>query len=227
MRNRFGVENHERQRQGQSMEKFMEYSMGEMSTKENVLSQSQDVLGRKVIHHEKKNTCTFVKEEKSREEKLKSVVSTKESEGKRKGSECLIENHESLKEEQVKEKQDEIQKSEETDEEVNLFTNSNNHFLAYFSQSVQKFEVQNMENEGILAYKRYKTISFLPSKSFLSFYFIINKSNSCPFSFFCDRIQSQLLNFLTTTCGTKPNHWMKAKEEGMGRSLALALKTHH
>ncbi|KAI5671334.1 hypothetical protein M9H77_11698 [Catharanthus roseus] len=37
-------------------------------------------------------------------------------------------------------------------EEMNLFTNSNNHFLAFFSQSVQKFEAQNMENEESLDY---------------------------------------------------------------------------
>ncbi|KAI5672736.1 hypothetical protein M9H77_13100 [Catharanthus roseus] len=76
------VENHERQIQGQAKEKFRESPLGEMSTKENELSQAQDVIDRKVIHHEKKNTCTFVKEEKSREEKVKSVVSAKESEGK-------------------------------------------------------------------------------------------------------------------------------------------------
>ncbi|KAI5653047.1 hypothetical protein M9H77_30234 [Catharanthus roseus] len=34
------------------------------------------------------------------------------------------------------------------------------------------------------------------------------------------RIQSQFLNFLTTTCGTKRNHGMKAKEEGMGKELS-------
>ncbi|KAI5677065.1 hypothetical protein M9H77_08015 [Catharanthus roseus] len=51
----------------------MESSMGEMSTKANEFSQAQDVIDRKVIHHEKKNICTFVKEEKSREEKVKSV----------------------------------------------------------------------------------------------------------------------------------------------------------
>ncbi|KAI5671898.1 hypothetical protein M9H77_12262 [Catharanthus roseus] len=174
--------------------------------KANKLSQAQDVIDRKVIHYEKKNTCIFVKEEKSREEKVKSVVSTKESEGNRKGSECLIKNHEILKEEQVEEKQDEIEKSEETKEEmslmiferdereemresscdissssnslsskeVNLFTNSNNHFLTCFSLSVQKFEAQDMENEGSLSYRLYKTIIFLPSTSFLSFDFIIN-----------------------------------------------------
>ncbi|KAI5681013.1 hypothetical protein M9H77_02240 [Catharanthus roseus] len=139
----------------------------------------------------------------------------------------------SLKEEQEKEKQNEIEKSEETKEEmslmifegdkreemkesrcdislplnslstggVNLFTNSNNHFLACFSPSMQKFEAQNMENEGSLAYKLYKTISFLLSTSFL--------------------IQPQFLNFLTTTCGTKLNHGMKAKEEGMGKELSF------
>ncbi|KAI5650289.1 hypothetical protein M9H77_36294 [Catharanthus roseus] len=62
-------------------------------------------------------------------------------------------------------------------EEMNLFTYSNNHFLAYFSPSVKKFEAQNMKNEGSLGYKLYKTISFLPPTSFLSFDFIINKSN--------------------------------------------------
>ncbi|KAI5683074.1 hypothetical protein M9H77_04302 [Catharanthus roseus] len=86
---------------------------------------------------------------------------------------------------------------------VNLFTNSNNHFLACYSQSVQKFEAQNMENEGSLGYQLYKTISFLPSMSFLSSDFIINESNSCSFPFFCDRIQSQFLNFLDL--------WNKAK----------------
>ncbi|KAI5652516.1 hypothetical protein M9H77_29703 [Catharanthus roseus] len=96
----------------------MESSMGEKPTKENKLLQAQDVLDRKVIHHEKKNTCTFLKEEKSRKEKVMSVVSTKESEEKVKESECLIKNLESLKEEQVKEKQDEIEKSEETQEEM-------------------------------------------------------------------------------------------------------------
>ncbi|KAI5676326.1 hypothetical protein M9H77_07276 [Catharanthus roseus] len=144
-------------------DKFMESSMGEKSAKVDELSQAQDVLDRKVIHHEKKNSFTFVREEnsytmnhlspqqfheeqrkmrekerveneirkksiredkrieeqdvieeKSREEKVKSIVSTKESEGKRKESECLIENHESLEEEQVEEKKDEIEKSEET-----------------------------------------------------------------------------------------------------------------
>ncbi|KAI5677713.1 hypothetical protein M9H77_08663 [Catharanthus roseus] len=211
LRNRFGFKNREGQRQGQAKGKFMESSMGEKSTKVDELSQAQDVVNRKVIHHEKKNTCILVKEEdfytinplspqqfheeerererervenemkkksisddkriegqdvikeKSREEKVKSdkkmsdqkkenvvekkrrvsfneeqsviesistsmeececvksVVSTKESEGKRKESECLIEEHESLKEEQVEEKQDEIEKSEETKKEMSL-----------------------------------------------------------------------------------------------------------
>ncbi|KAI5681071.1 hypothetical protein M9H77_02298 [Catharanthus roseus] len=114
LRNKFGVENHERQRQGQAKEKFMKSSMDEMSTKVN---------------------------------------------------------------------------------ELHKF------------KTVQKFEAQNMEHEGILD-------------------FIINKSNSS-FSFFCDRMQFQFLNFLTTTRGTKPNHGMKAKEEAWERSLALDLKTHH
>ncbi|KAI5682089.1 hypothetical protein M9H77_03317 [Catharanthus roseus] len=166
LRNRFGVRNHEEQRQSQAKGKIIESSMGEKPTKASKLSQAQDILDRKVIHHEKKSTCTFVKEEKSREEKVKSVVSTKESEGKRKESEYLIENNESLKEEKVKEKKDEIEKSEETKEEIslmiferdkreemkgscrdinsslnslsteemNLFTNSNNHFLDCFSE---------------------------------------------------------------------------------------------
>ncbi|KAI5683012.1 hypothetical protein M9H77_04240 [Catharanthus roseus] len=102
LRNKFGVENHERQRQA------------------NKLSPASHVIDRKVIHHEKKNTCTFVKKEKSREGKVKSIMCTKESEGKIKESEYLIENHESLKEEQVEEKQDEVEKSEERKEEMSL-----------------------------------------------------------------------------------------------------------
>ncbi|KAI5677388.1 hypothetical protein M9H77_08338 [Catharanthus roseus] len=51
-------ENHEGQRQGQGKEKFMESSMGEKSTKVDQLSQTQYVIDRKVIHHEK-NTCVF------------------------------------------------------------------------------------------------------------------------------------------------------------------------
>ncbi|KAI5662517.1 hypothetical protein M9H77_21840 [Catharanthus roseus] len=58
-----------------------------------------------------------------------------------------------------------------------------------------------MENEGSLRYKLYKIINFLPSTSFF------------------DKIQP---NFLTTTCGTKPNHGMKAKEEGMGKELSIS-----
>ncbi|KAI5664548.1 hypothetical protein M9H77_23871 [Catharanthus roseus] len=61
-----------------------------------------------------------------------------------------------------------------------------------------------MEHERILGYKLYKTISFLPSTSVF--------------------IQPQLLNFLTTTCGTKPNHRMKAKEEGMGKELSIGFE---
>ncbi|KAI5663927.1 hypothetical protein M9H77_23250 [Catharanthus roseus] len=69
--------------------------------------------------------------------------------------------------------------------------------------SEEKFEAQNIENEGSLGYKLYKTISFLSSTSFL--------------------IQPKFLNFLTTTCGIKSNHRMKAKGESMERSLALAM----
>ncbi|KAI5667294.1 hypothetical protein M9H77_17148 [Catharanthus roseus] len=58
-----------------------------------------------------------------------------------------------------------------------------------------------MENEESLCYKLYKTIIFLPSTSFL--------------------IQSQSFNFLTTTCGTKPNRKMKAKGEDMGKELSI------
>ncbi|KAI5668831.1 hypothetical protein M9H77_18684 [Catharanthus roseus] len=78
-----------------------------------------------------------------------------------------------------------------------------------------------MKNEGSLGYKLYKAISFLPSTSFLSFDFIINETNSCSFSLFCDRIQPQFLNFLTTTYGTKSKHWMKAKGEGLGKELNI------
>ncbi|KAI5682097.1 hypothetical protein M9H77_03325 [Catharanthus roseus] len=52
-----------RQKQGQAKEKFMEFSMGEKSTKVDDLSKAQDIVDRKVIHDEKNNTCTFVKEE--------------------------------------------------------------------------------------------------------------------------------------------------------------------
>ncbi|KAI5676637.1 hypothetical protein M9H77_07587 [Catharanthus roseus] len=165
LRDRFGVENHERQRQGQAKEKFMKSSTGEKSTKKNKLSQAKDVIDRKVIHHEKKNTCTFVKEEKSREEKVKSVVSTKESEGKRKESECLIENHESLKEKQG-DKREEMRQS-----------------CCDISSSLNSLSTEEM-----------------------------------------NLIQPQFLNFLTTTYGTKRNHRMKAKEEGMGKELSIGFE---
>ncbi|KAI5681750.1 hypothetical protein M9H77_02978 [Catharanthus roseus] len=131
------------------------------------------------------------------------VLSTKESEGKRKESESLIENHEIFKEEQVKEKQYEIEKSEKTkeemslmifegdkgeevreiccdissllnslsSEEMNLFTNSINHFRACISPCAKKIEAQDLENEGSLYYKLYKTISFL---NFTSPYLLIS-----------------------------------------------------
>ncbi|KAI5667321.1 hypothetical protein M9H77_17174 [Catharanthus roseus] len=35
------------------------------------------------------------------------------------------------------------------------------------------------------------------------------------------RIQSQFFNFLIETCGAKPDHGMKAKEEGMGQELSI------
>ncbi|KAI5667651.1 hypothetical protein M9H77_17504 [Catharanthus roseus] len=64
-------------------------------------------------------------------------------------------------------------------------------------ENMNKFEAQNMEYEVNLGYKLYKTISFLPSISFLSFDFIINESN-----------KSQILG-------------RKAKEEGMGKELSI------
>ncbi|KAI5676974.1 hypothetical protein M9H77_07924 [Catharanthus roseus] len=97
-----------------------EVSRYDVRNRRNYVNMDDRFHKRKVIPHEKKNTCTFVKEEKSREEKVKSFVSTKEREGKIKEIECLIENYESLKEEQEKEKQDEIEKSEETKEEMSL-----------------------------------------------------------------------------------------------------------
>ncbi|KAI5650458.1 hypothetical protein M9H77_36463 [Catharanthus roseus] len=65
LRNRFGVKNHEGQRHDQVKVRFMESSMGEKSTKVDELSQAQDVVDGKAIHHEKKNNCTLVKKEKS------------------------------------------------------------------------------------------------------------------------------------------------------------------
>ncbi|KAI5663475.1 hypothetical protein M9H77_22798 [Catharanthus roseus] len=54
----------------------------------------ENAIRKKSISEDKRIEEQDVIEEKSREEKVKSVVSTKESEGKRKESECLIENHE-------------------------------------------------------------------------------------------------------------------------------------
>ncbi|KAI5677765.1 hypothetical protein M9H77_08715 [Catharanthus roseus] len=51
LRNRFGVGNHEGQRQGQAKEKFMESSVGEKATKVDELSQVQDRI---TTHNEKK-----------------------------------------------------------------------------------------------------------------------------------------------------------------------------
>ncbi|KAI5667358.1 hypothetical protein M9H77_17211 [Catharanthus roseus] len=119
----------------------------------------------------------------------KSVVSTKESKGKTKEKEEKEEKQdETEKCEEEKEEMSSIlfkgDKREEMKEsccdissplnslsskEVNLFTKSNNHFLVYLSPRVQKFEAQNMENEGSLGYKLYKIISFLHSTSFLFF----------------------------------------------------------
>ncbi|KAI5677458.1 hypothetical protein M9H77_08408 [Catharanthus roseus] len=80
----------------------------------------------------------------------KSVVSTKESEGKTKESECLIENH-----------------------ERNL--------------KLKTWKMKEFSN----------TSSTKPQASFFSYK------------------QSQFFKFLTTTCGTKSNHGMKAKGEDM------------
>ncbi|KAI5667708.1 hypothetical protein M9H77_17561 [Catharanthus roseus] len=123
-----------------------------------------------------------------------------------KQSECLIENDESLTQEQEKEKQDEIEKSEETKEEMSLMVFEGDKreemresccdisSLLNSLSSEEKFEAQNMENQGSLDYKLYKTITFLPSTSFI--------------------IPSQFLDSLTTICGTKSNRGMKAKGEG-------------
>ncbi|KAI5681183.1 hypothetical protein M9H77_02410 [Catharanthus roseus] len=35
------------------------------------------------------------------------------------------------------------------------------------------------------------------------------------------KVQPQFLNFLTTTCTTKSNHWMKVKGGGVGKELSI------
>ncbi|KAI5664492.1 hypothetical protein M9H77_23815 [Catharanthus roseus] len=49
----------------------------------------------------------------------------------------------------------------------------------------------------------------------------ISSSLNSLFSKEVNLIQSQFLNFLTTTCEAKSNHGMKAKGEGMGKELNI------
>ncbi|KAI5662516.1 hypothetical protein M9H77_21839 [Catharanthus roseus] len=100
LRIRRGLENHEGKRQGQAKDKFIELSMVEKSLKTHATEVKIRV-----------EQGSFNKEQSS-------VVSTKESKGKTNENECLIENHESFIEEQVEEKKNEIEKSEETKEEM-------------------------------------------------------------------------------------------------------------
>ncbi|KAI5682055.1 hypothetical protein M9H77_03283 [Catharanthus roseus] len=103
LRDRFGVENYEDKYKVKQKE--ISWNLQCVKSLQNKISfHKLKMFDRKGIHYEKKNTCTFVKEETSIEEIVKSVVSTKESEGKRKESEYLIEKHESIKEKQVEEK---------------------------------------------------------------------------------------------------------------------------
>ncbi|KAI5672861.1 hypothetical protein M9H77_13225 [Catharanthus roseus] len=201
-------------------------------------SREEKVKSDKNVSDQKKESSKEKKRrmEQDKYECINSDVSTNRNEGKSKEIEGLIENHESLKEGQVEGKKYEIEKSEETEEELSsiLFQgdkreevkksccNISSPLNSLSSEEVlQKFEAQKMENEGSVCYKLYKTISFLRSSYVLLLDFIINESNSCSFSIFCDRIQSQSFNFLTTSCGTNSNLGMKAKGEGIGKKLSI------
>ncbi|KAI5652288.1 hypothetical protein M9H77_29475 [Catharanthus roseus] len=116
LRIRCGVESHEGQGQDQAKVKIIESSMIEESLKTHDMEEKGRV--EQGSFNEEQNVIESISTSLKECECKKSVVSTKESEGKTKESECSVENHESFKEEQVEEKTDEIEKSDETKEEM-------------------------------------------------------------------------------------------------------------
>ncbi|KAI5676246.1 hypothetical protein M9H77_07196 [Catharanthus roseus] len=57
----------------------------------------------------------------------------------------------------------------EKSEEVNFYANDTNFFFASESLRMQNFEDLSKDEDGKLAFKSLKTISFFPSNSYLSF----------------------------------------------------------
>ncbi|KAI5649979.1 hypothetical protein M9H77_35984 [Catharanthus roseus] len=188
-------------------EKFMKSSMGEKSIKVNELIQTQNAADRKVIHHENKSTCTFVKEEKSYTMNPLFRQQFHEEQGKMREKRRVS----------FYEEQSVIESISTSLEECECEKSG----VSTKESEGKRKKTQNMENEGSLCYKLYKTIKILHSTSFFFFDFIIKESNCCSFSLFNKKIEPQLFNILTKTCRTKLNHEMKAKGEGMGKELSI------
>ncbi|KAI5650157.1 hypothetical protein M9H77_36162 [Catharanthus roseus] len=104
LRIRCGVENYEGQGKGQAKVKFMESSMVEESLKTQAMEEKRTV--EQGSFNEEQSVIESISTLLEECEYTKSVVSTKESEGKTKENE------------KVEEKQDDIEKSEETKEEM-------------------------------------------------------------------------------------------------------------
>ncbi|KAI5676873.1 hypothetical protein M9H77_07823 [Catharanthus roseus] len=166
LRNRFGVGNHEEQRQGQPKVKFIELLMVEESPKIKELSEDKIIESLKIYvvkETSKEEPCCIMNEksigikEKERIESEYLECSTeKESELEKseriKENECFIEKQESEKEEQREKEIVILEKSKE----VNFYANETNPFFASESLCVQNFEDPSKGEDGKLTYKIHK-----------------------------------------------------------------------
>lgn len=109
----------------------------------------------------------------------------------------------------------------ETNEELNFFTNQSNSFLVSNFLCVQPFWIQNMENEGSLDYNIYKTISFYPPIPYLCFDHLLKETKLCSFALVCDRIPLQHLFSLISMLGKNQTMGCEDQGGGMGKEFSV------
>ncbi|KAI5669375.1 hypothetical protein M9H77_19228 [Catharanthus roseus] len=112
------VENLEGQGQGQANVKLMESSIVKEIIKTHAMEEKKRV--EQGSFNEEQSVIESIDTSLEESKCKKSVVSTKETVGKTKESECLTENNKSFKDEQVEDKQYEIEKCKKSKEEMSL-----------------------------------------------------------------------------------------------------------
>ncbi|KAI5653367.1 hypothetical protein M9H77_30554 [Catharanthus roseus] len=132
-------------------------------------------------------------------------------------NEFFIEKQESIK----KEKKEKEVVALDKIKVVSVFTYQTNSILVSDSSCVQKVLLQNMENEGSLDYKIYKTISFFTPTSYLCFDHFLKETKLNSFALIFYRISLEHPCTWTSMLGRNHTMEFEEKEEMVGKEPSL------